>query len=150
MRLKPLEQWICDSCGEIIEDIKDGWLEWVHEMGQRARDFHIVHRADRCFHHTHAHGRSDNHLEYFVGPDGLAYLLAILAPGPRFKPGEKEADVEDVPELIDIIRRLHTPLYEEAQQYWRAAEADGFIEGANEVALYTQGSLKRLISEYGP
>ena len=27
MRLIPLKQWICDSCGEVIEKPEDGWLD---------------------------------------------------------------------------------------------------------------------------
>jgi uncharacterized protein YlaI len=25
MKLKPLKQWICDSCGELIKKPEDGW-----------------------------------------------------------------------------------------------------------------------------
>lgn len=33
MELQPLKQWICDTCGEIIEAPHDGWLEWVTDTG---------------------------------------------------------------------------------------------------------------------
>lgn len=32
MKLTPLKQWICDSCGGIIEKPKDGWWEYIHDM----------------------------------------------------------------------------------------------------------------------
>ena len=31
MRLRPLEQFICDECGELIEKLEDGWLEWIDD-----------------------------------------------------------------------------------------------------------------------
>jgi hypothetical protein len=31
MSLKPLQQWYCDRCGEIIEKPEDGWLHWRRE-----------------------------------------------------------------------------------------------------------------------
>jgi len=29
MKLIPLQQWLCDDCHQIIEQPKDGWLEWL-------------------------------------------------------------------------------------------------------------------------
>ena len=29
--LKPLKQFYCDSCNQIIEKPKDGWVEWLNK-----------------------------------------------------------------------------------------------------------------------
>ena len=31
MKLKPLQQFICDECQGVIEKVDDGWLEWFDD-----------------------------------------------------------------------------------------------------------------------
>jgi hypothetical protein len=48
IKLKPLEQFICDYCGYVINSIEDGWVEWLTEItedGFREHGFKIVHHA---------------------------------------------------------------------------------------------------------
>ena len=55
IRLKPLEQWVCDECGEVIEEASHGYLEWVVDADTRAHGFRIVHQA----HHSPRQPGSD-------------------------------------------------------------------------------------------
>ncbi|WP_054749993.1 hypothetical protein [Ruminiclostridium josui] len=43
MKLKPLGQWICDVCGEVIQSPKDGYVQWNRNLNQEIDDFVIVH-----------------------------------------------------------------------------------------------------------
>src|ERR1035441_6619662 len=82
MHLKPLKQWVCDTCREIITAPEDGQLEWVSDDEHRARDFRIVHhplkspRRSRkgCYNHNDPGSESES-LSDLVGADGLAHLL---------------------------------------------------------------------------
>jgi hypothetical protein len=71
-KMKPLKEWVCDTCGEIV-GIEDGWLEWLSGSpgGKGPHSFHIVHNRNKCYHHMHAYDRADMHLDAFLGPDGL-------------------------------------------------------------------------------
>jgi hypothetical protein len=145
IKLKPLQQWFCDSCGGLIEKPEDGWIEWYTEGDAYiASGYRIVHHDQRCMYNEHVlfqQGKmvSDNHLDDYVGPNGLVYLTRML-----------ELDnLKDKSELIEMIRRLHVPYYEEARQYWAQAEEDGFFDGSNEVWPYLPSTCLRLIGEYG-
>ena len=45
MKLKPLHQFICDECENLIEKIEDGWLEWLNPPDKPVHGFRIVHVA---------------------------------------------------------------------------------------------------------
>ena len=159
--LKPLTQWICDYCHELIEAPEHGWFEWVvqpeNENGHYlASGFKIVHhalhspgnrRGKTCFHYEDAEGRSDLHLQHFVGPDGLVRLLGILH---RNDGGPPECAVANLNEFVEIARRLHVPHYEEARMYFAEAERDGYIERNNDIFSYSQQTLADIIRKYGP
>jgi hypothetical protein len=49
----------------------------------------------------------------------------------------------------ETFRRLFIPHFEEARQYFHAAEKDGFFAEANEVWPYTTATLKQVIEKYG-
>jgi hypothetical protein len=142
MKLRPLEQFICDECGGLIEKLEDGWLEWLSPPNKPVHGFRIVHSAEKsprsksgwhCY-YPDGPGASDNHLNNFAGPDGLALLLSFL-----------EMDLGYPKELADITRRIHVPHYEEARQYLEKALDDGFLSSRD----YSQADLKRVIEQYG-
>ncbi|MGD0487762.1 MAG: hypothetical protein ABSB94_11270 [Syntrophorhabdales bacterium] len=133
MSLKPLEQFICDQCGLLIEKIDDGWLEWYDDLEKPAHGFRIVHSGRRCYYPERAE-ISDNHLIYFTGNDGLSMLLNLF----------KRKGVVDQDELAEIIRRLHVPYYEEARTYWDRAVSEGMVDNED----YRQADLQAVIKEY--
>jgi len=145
MKLEPLKQWICDECGKVINTIEDGWLEWEKSYSNniKPRNFRIVHHKAAspkapygdCYNKSSY--ISNMQLDYFCGIDGLSRLLTMFR------------NVENPIELVEIIKRLHLPCYEEAKLYWSEAQEDGYFEGASEEWPYLQNSLKELIKRYG-
>ncbi|HEX2349148.1 MAG TPA: hypothetical protein VHI51_12010 [Ktedonobacterales bacterium] len=148
MKLLPLQQFKCDACGQIIARPDVGWVEWVAgpTRGTKAHGFRIVHNSNRCQYPVS--GRvHDVHLSRLLGPDGLAMLLALVAPGGRT--GNREDGVESLEEWSELVRRLQIPHYEEARQYWSYAETDGLFAGLGQHALYSQATLRAILMQYG-
>ena len=147
-RFKPLEEWICDTCRQPVS-IADGWVEWLDSVERGTRDFHIVHNRNGCFQHTDADDRSDMHLNYFLGPDGLQYLLAMLDVGRILDPSaERLPAITDLPSFVEVFRRLHIPYYEEARLYFGDALQDGHFARHNEVAIFLPETCKAIIERY--
>jgi hypothetical protein len=150
MKMKSVElqttSWICDSCGEIIDRIEDGWVEWIHYVDRRkiGRGLRLVHhqpaspRKDGCQYDTaHLHdkeGLSDDGLESFVGPDGLMRLLSKLAEGSL--PQES---------VIDMIQRIHIPGYEAARRHFQTAIGEDVIEPNLPKGFYWQSQIAAVI-----
>ena len=125
--------WVCDSCGQAIEDVSHGWVEWL----LRKEGDKYIGRGLRLVHHCSAHEPLDTRCQYrerneyqrdesilndlpltdFVGPDGLITLLSFIARG------ELPAD-----EVLEMIKRLHVPGYEQARFHFDAAIAEGVFE----------------------
>lgn len=144
-KLEPLDQWFCDSCGEVIETADDGWLEWYHKIDDYFNDkgFRIVHHGGSCMYDTDVMFRqgkstSDAHLNSFVDADGLVNLLSMV----------QDKSVENEAELLEIIRRLHIPYYEEARKLHTEAELDGIFDGENELTRYLTRTSKEIINKY--
>ena len=142
MKLRPLEQFICDECGELIEKIEDGWLEWIDDRKKPIHAFRIVHASGasprknsgkNCY-YPESSNISDMHLDVFSQINGLAVLLSFF-----------ERNLGTPKELAEIIRRLHIPHYEQARRYLKKAISDGFIDNID----CSQDDLKRVIEEYG-
>lgn len=151
--LKPLENFYCDTCGELIEEPSHGYVEWGWDEGDDQRldtGWRIVHhpthspRPNGCYNNLPL----STALDEYVGPDGHARLLAFLDVGEHITTVERRNRVKNMPEFVEFARRLTVPHYEEARRYWSAAEADGYFDGANEVWPYTQAALKELIERY--
>jgi hypothetical protein len=142
MKLRPLEQFICDECGELIEKPEDGWLEWIDDCKNPIHGFRIVHAdgasprrnsGKNCY-YPESSDISDMHLASFSKIDGLAILLSFF-----------ERNLGTPKQLAEIIRRLHIPHYEEARRYLERATSDCFIDNIDS----SQTDLKRVIEEYG-
>jgi hypothetical protein len=124
--------WICDSCGEPITKAKDGWVEWLtreEEGVQVGRGLRLVHHCSahspldtRCQYNERAEYETDGSilsdlpLESYLGTNGLIDLLSLIA--------EKQIPVE---EILELIKRLHIPGYEQARFHFDSAiEAGAF------------------------
>ncbi|QFF98826.1 hypothetical protein PB01_08260 [Psychrobacillus glaciei] len=146
--LEPLQQWYCDNCGEVIEKAEEGWLEWYRDIDKgnafrKGKGFRIVHHNQRCMYNEKELFKqnkltADMHLDHYVGPDGLVYLLSKI----------QYDQVEDNAEIVEIIRRLHVPYYEEALKYHNIAEEKGYFDGENEVTRYTTSTSKYILNHY--
>ena len=134
MKLEPLEQWICDACGEVIETPGDGYLEWLSGDDHKAHSFRIVHHAPKsprkpggdCYAYTKASGRMDLDLDAHVGPSGLPHLLTFLDAGEYHQRDYQGPEVRNVREWVELFRRLQLPYYEEARLYWGRAREAGY------------------------
>ncbi len=155
--MEPLQQWICDTCRQLIQEPGHGYVEWLQRLDEPARAFHIVHHAPRsplkpdgnCYQHTRARGRRDLPLREFVGPVGMVRLLSFLDLGEHHDPKRASLNqVHDMREFVEFARRLTLPHYEEARRYWNDAESDGFFDTGNEVWVYTPETLRRLAEKY--
>lgn len=147
--LNPLEQFICDSCGQVM-GLDDGCLAWLQGAGQKATGFRIVHNRIGCHYPPHTQNLSDLPLRNVAGVNGMAQLYALLDIGPYHDPhGQCVLQVANIREYMEVLRRLTLPFYEEARLYWNDAQSDGYFDGANEVGIYLPSTLENLISRYG-
>lgn len=140
--LKPLTKWRCDVCGEAIESVDDGYVTWHGPSKSGAHyGFKIIHQG-RC---DDRRANLSAALRDYVGADGLAKLLSILSIGPLKKAqGQSPRVVGDLDELVDFMRRVQTPYYEEARQRFSEEEVMQDFCDSNEVAPYLQSRLKRI------
>ncbi len=156
--LEPLKQWVCDSCGEIINSAEDGWVEWLdgEEEFNSCYGFKIVHNDGSsprgkggCFHYSEKQGPSDIQLDHFMGDKGYVYLLSFLDWGPYVIPEYKGPRVKDIREFIEFMRRLTIPYYEEARMFFKEALADGDLDPSSVDMIYDPEDLKRIVDKHG-
>ncbi|MDN8590829.1 hypothetical protein Q0V21_18905 [Paenibacillus sp. 11B] len=107
MSVQATSEWICDKCGNPIEEARLGWFEWYSDSEDVQTGFRIVHHDQKCMYNEtqlFQEGKSlkDMHLDHFTSPEGLLHLLEILE-----RPG-----VKDKSEVSELIKRIHVPGYE--------------------------------------
>ncbi len=144
LNLVPLEQWVCDTCGELIRDVEGAYVRFARVDGV-ARDFRIVHhnpaspRPGGCYGPDEL---SDLPMSRLQGDDGLAVLLGLLEPGPALLPGVRA----DVVSWAELFRRVRLPRYEEARQLFAAGEGAGvWPDGRHESSAYSQEALAQIL-----
>ena len=147
--LKPLEQWYCDVCGEVIEKPEDGYVLWGHTKGEIHLEtgFKIIHQS-RC---DNDRLPNSSHLPDFLGQDGLNKLLGqFLSIGPiqAHLSGPSGPRVADIDEFVDFFRRLQVPYYEQARCYFHDPEFLEQYHDTNEIQAYFPEVLKKIVEEY--
>ncbi len=149
--LKPLEQWFCDSCGEVIAAPKHGYVEW-QETKSKKHSFRIVHHAlysprrrdgGNCY-YTNKERDGDLPLVDLLGTQGLIELTSWIDLGEWHQEEYDGPGVKNLREWTTLFRRLHLPYFEEARNYTEemGKERDG---GANDIALYMPEVLKGIV-----
>ena len=155
-RLQPLSQWICDSCGQVIEKPDHGWVEWKDQpKALDIRGIRIVHHAPasprrsngRNCYYSDAERGGDLPLSSFLGTDGLVELSSWIDIGKEKDPDGSIVPRVDLREWTVFFRRVQVPYFEEARNYFETAHANEFGE-ANEVAFYLPEHLKEMIEYY--
>jgi len=147
---KEATTWTCDSCGEPIEEVGHGWVEWltyINENNYFQRGFRLVHHCTahepldtRCQYREPLEWQrnspivSDLPLERFLGPDGLILLLSFIAQGTL--PFE---------EVLEMIKRLHVPGYEEARFHFEDAISEGIIEPRTGRGYYWMSDIEAVL-----
>ena len=142
MRLLTLYQFICDTCGEIIQCPQEGYVQFRQDEDGRYCDFVIVHHKSvsprgpdyDCYQHG-----LDWDLEYFLGPAGVNHLLSLADP--------QGHSVVELTSWLELFRRLQIPYYEEARPYFDDAIRDGFISDGPRAYLYPD--LSEIAEQYG-
>ena len=143
-------RWSCDSCGQIIIDSTHGWVEWLVDLGDspkspRGRAIRIVHcdshspRSRGCRYRTDdqyrpGYGVYDMALTELMGPDGLMNLLEMIS--------EKELSSK---EILEIIKRIHIPRYEETRSYFDQAIQEGAFESNSLPGYYSQWEMDAVL-----
>jgi hypothetical protein len=146
-QLAPTSGFVCDLCGEPIQNPAEAWGQWysshpptTHEKTQ-SWGFAIVHGeaySPSCtLERPNAPSVSDWSLEFLLSADGLALLLELFV--------EREVDEG---ELCRFIMRLFTPGYEQSFRHIPAAIAEGVHEPRCNRDFLTQGEIARIITEH--
>ena len=147
--LKPLKQWICDCCGNTIQ-YGDGSIKWFKSRPKenvigiresRFSGFHIVHNSKECIGTTHNVNdpfiESIHTLQHFESTDAIGYLMILL----------EEKLCFDSQELLEIIKRLQIPFYEEGRMYLDIALKSGVRPKEGE-SKYHKSYLENIIKKY--
>lgn len=153
--LKPLEQFICDTCGGVIEQ-SDVWVEWLNDADAgKVSSFRIVHQktssplagAEGCYQHGHSYGRSDLALQSFLGSNGPAGLLRFIDRDPLSENYDGPY-CSDLREWAELTKRLMVPYYEEGRLHIGQAVEDGLLDEGGLSAALGSGPLKEICERY--
>lgn len=141
--------WTCDHCGQPIEQVDDGWVEWLNrqisEVEWQSHSLRLVHnhassprrKAGGCQHDekaAFARDRSivgDLPLSMFLGPDGLMCLLEFAS--------DRKFDLDT---LIELTKRLHIPAYDQVRHSFGAAISDGVFEPNTKPTFHRQEEIQ--------
>jgi hypothetical protein len=149
VKLRPhrMPGWTCSSCGELIKRIEDGWVEWLaageEEGGAVIKGLRLVHRDDvsaGCRYDAREEFLTNRNiveglpLARFVGPDGLMFLLSLLASG-------------EIPrdEIIELTKRVQIPGYEQTRDLFHAAIENGLLSPSIGSDFYLQSEIQTVL-----
>ena len=158
----PLQEFICDKCGEVINSPEEGVLEWISEWNEEHqtfvnKGFKIIHQFGHspnqntgCSFYQGRSGISDYPLRMYLNPDfGMANIISLLDVGQRHQPNFTIPLVENAREYAELVRRLTIEYYDEARLYWSDANNDNFFDDFNEADMYRVSKLREIIEKYG-
>ena len=144
-----MKNWICDTCGGNIETPDDGWVQWITLGSSKlGRDLQLVHkfdtskggRKDLCmFNQTAEYAKdkgiiADNSLSEFIGPDGLIRMMVFIS----------HSELPTL-EVLEMMKRLHIPGYEQARKHFKAAINAGIFEPNMPENFYSQSDINATI-----
>ncbi len=156
--LNPLTQFVCDSCGQLIEKPENGYVEWKNELdpvsgSYKTSGYRIAHHSDSsplkapqaCYLYSRLPGSNSVNLDLFLEflPQQLPFFLDagyICNPQRTSCP-----QVADFAEFTDFMRRFTVPYFEQARLFFPKAKEEGLLEGYNAINLYTKTTLKSII-----
>ena len=146
--LKPLRQWICDTCGEVIESPADGWVGFLKDEDLKAHDFKIVHHvmfsprspSGNCYPYNNGANRVSIRLKWLTGDTGIAYLFHFI--------DSHGVKVVDIQEFGELMRRLVIPYYEEAREYFVCALEDSYCHDHTDLTKSSPNDFRKIIDKY--
>lgn len=144
---QPLTKWYCDVCRETIEDVKNGLVIWKTTNESKSHGFKIVHQG-KCDQKDYFYS---DHLENFLGDDGMGVLLSTLSLGPIKNLLYKDVHcaANDIDEFVDFMRRVQTPFYEEARRHFKNQDLLEEYSDSNQVTPYQPEELENIVEKYG-
>lgn len=136
--------WHCATCDGLITSVCDGWVEWLASEDETGatilNGLRLVHR-EYCRYDTRIVFRDRRSvveglcLDRFLGPDGLALLLSLLAAG----------ELPTV-EVIELTKRVQIPGYELARNMVGAAKLHQVFPPSLGHGCYLQSELAEVLS----
>ncbi|WP_367599985.1 hypothetical protein AB1O90_04120 [Pediococcus pentosaceus] len=112
------EYFICDSCGEVIDSPKNGWLEWKDVDVYKYKEFRIVHHNKKCMYKSSG-DVSDGSLAEYTNDTGVMRLYGFL----------KSIDNDEAfDNLLEIIKRITIKDYESVRKDEHSATVHGYID----------------------
>lgn len=157
--LEPLEEFICDECGEIIENPEDGWVEWIvnyfdveEKPYYEVSNFRIVHHSTSspnksCYYtdlyNDYEGNDSTEHLHRYLKDKGLSRSLGLMRDYAKGSIEYKTKD--DLVTHLDLIRRVTIPYYEESRIYLENHYTDFSGEGEILYRRLDSEGLKRFL-----
>lgn len=128
-----IEKLICDKCNQYISTPEEGYIEWLRNINtEEITNFHIVHNTATCLYneqkmyHEYSSSAPGNHLQYFLGTDGLIKLLKLI----------EDDKVINKSEVVEIIKRVQVSGYEAARSFFDEAYSMGIIDSPYKSGFY--------------
>lgn len=155
--LRPLQQFICDKCKEIIETPQLGYVEYLNHLIdvngsiiQITSGFRIVHHdgKNNCYYYDRTINQQTLPLSDFVGENKLNMIFSYLDEGITISPERVGVQVKDIREFILFAKRLTVPYFEEARLYFDQAKSNGYFDGDDGPYVYSIEKLKSIVQEF--
>ncbi len=138
--------WYCDTCGEIINSVDAGVVQWlVRPENERrfGKELKIVHHLlssprkenNGCYLNEPSFELADYHLTEMLETDGLVRLLSLA--------GDDVLPFQDVNRMI---MRLFVPGYEQARRFFTRALSDGVVKPSLPTDYFFQEGLRTIIA----
>ena len=141
----PRGPWNCDHCRKTVE-MKDAWVEYRTGKDGQSYGLQIAHhvtvgehRGDRCSYDSRGGGGTiaSFPLSDVLGHDGLVELLKM-----------QKYDNLPADEVSLMIRRLHTPGYEQARSFFETAVREKIILPPSTPGFFNQEDIQAVWRHY--
>ncbi len=137
--------WICDVCGQTIDQADEADLMWFRGVDGELRDGLMLVHHDNTDDESGGCGYNYDQIpdvcvnrhpaDAYLGADGLMRLLANIV-----------GKTMPTDETMVMIQRLHIPQYEEALPYMRDAVSRGIVIPSWPDGFFYQSQLEDIIS----
>lgn len=150
--LKPLRQFYCDECHELIENPSQGSLEWLEPEIGKPESFRIIHKPfakKGCRQYAEHPDGGDIGLDEVLTRSEPAYLMRHKLDN-RKHPHNQNISWKKTLDYVETYRRLKVPYYETARFNMRDALGDGFFVGMTEDQIFSAETMKMVVEKYCP
>lgn len=139
-----VDKWYCDSCGQVIESVDQGWVENLSKRSEDGSSYkryclRIVHRKEECMYndkHVFRESRATVQcmpLSSYASQNGFMELLALISDG----------EFENNDEILEAIKRVFVKDYEKTRLHFKAAISEGYFEPNTKAGFHTESDIQR-------